>query len=153
MTTFLKKDIPSTLFILSITVFGLCLALLLVGENSEKGKLGLYFTMASMLLTAISLFMTISKRNEKLSKSINTQEQVPLNKHNNLKNSNSSTRKKGASAILIIGLIILGAFITLIVVGGQTEKQRLGAILGAISALCLSASMYLSILKMNKKAQ
>lgn len=142
MNTFLRKDALSFFFVASITVFGLCLALLLVGENSEKGKLGLYFTMASMLLTAINLFMTISKRNKKTS-----------NTYSNLKNMKPSSRKKGARIILVVSLILLGAFITLIVVGGQTEKQRLGAILGAISALCLSASMYLSILKMNKKAQ
>ncbi|HXJ98887.1 MAG TPA: hypothetical protein VNJ50_08580 [Gelidibacter sp.] len=113
--------------------------MLIVGENSEKGKSELYLTMASMLLTAISLFMTISKKTS--------------NTYSNLKNMKPSSRKKGARIILVVSLILLGAFITLIVVGGQTEKQRLGTILGAISSLCLSASMYLSILKMNKKAQ
>lgn len=139
MNTFLRKDALSFFFVASITVFGLCLALLLVGENSEKGKSELYLTMASMLLTAISLFMTISKKTS--------------NTYSNLKNMKPSSRKKGARIILVVSLILLGAFVTLIIIGDQTEKQRLGAILGAISSLCLSASMYLSILKMNKKAQ
>lgn len=65
MDTFLRKDALSFFFVASITVFGLCLVLLFVGENTEKGKSELYFTMASMLLTAINLFMTISKRNKK----------------------------------------------------------------------------------------
>jgi len=65
MKNFLKKDIPSVLFVLSITLFGLFLALILFGLQNYNQKLGSYIGMASMFLISISLFITISKKNKK----------------------------------------------------------------------------------------
>ncbi|GAA0739214.1 hypothetical protein [Gaetbulibacter jejuensis] len=66
MKPFLNKDLPSIIFVLSITIFGAFLALILLGEQSEKERLGSYIGMMSMFLVALSSFITISKKNRTL---------------------------------------------------------------------------------------
>lgn len=63
MKSFLGKNIPSVIFVGSLAVLGLFLALLLLGELSEKQKLGYYLCMGGMFLVAISMYLTISKKN------------------------------------------------------------------------------------------
>jgi len=64
MKPFLNKDIPSFLFFGSLTVFGVFLALVVLGKQTDKEQLGAILGMASMFLAALSLYFTISNRNK-----------------------------------------------------------------------------------------
>lgn len=67
MKPFLGKNFPSVLFVLSITIFGGSLALVLLGNQSDKEQLGSYIVMGSMFLLAISMYFTILKKNRTFS--------------------------------------------------------------------------------------
>ncbi len=64
MRPFLKKDIPSFIFVISLTIFGLFLALILIGNQNDKEQLGSYIGLINMFLLATSMFLTIQKRNK-----------------------------------------------------------------------------------------
>lgn len=64
MKPFLRKDIPSFLFVGSLGIFGVFLALILLGKQTEREQLGAILGMVSMFLVALSLYNTISKRNK-----------------------------------------------------------------------------------------
>jgi len=65
MSTFLKKDIRSILFVLNLTVSGLALAILIIAELNKAQKLGVTLTAIIALLSAVGLFIDISKKNKK----------------------------------------------------------------------------------------
>ena len=65
MKPFLRKDMPSFIFVASITVFGVFLALTLLGNQNEKEQLGSYLGLISMFCLAASMYITISKRYKK----------------------------------------------------------------------------------------
>lgn len=66
MKPFFKKNIHSLLFVLSITFFGIFLAIILNGHQTENQKLGSYLGMGSMFLVALSLFLAILKANKRI---------------------------------------------------------------------------------------
>lgn len=64
MKPFLGKNLHSVLFVLSLSVFGISLALILLGNQTDNERLGSYFVMGSMLMVAISMYITISKKHK-----------------------------------------------------------------------------------------
>ena len=65
MSTFLKKDIRSILFVLNLTVSGFALAILIIGELNKAQKVGVTLAAIIALLSAVGLFIDISKKNKK----------------------------------------------------------------------------------------
>lgn len=64
MKSFLKKDIPSFIFVASLTVLGVFLALILLGKQNDKEQLGAIIGAVGSLCLAASMYLTISKRNK-----------------------------------------------------------------------------------------
>lgn len=62
---FLRRNIQSYLFVISLTFFGIFLALILT-QKVVDNNLGYYLLTLSMLLTALAMFLEIIKLNKKL---------------------------------------------------------------------------------------
>jgi uncharacterized membrane protein YoaT (DUF817 family) len=61
MNTFLKKDIRSVLFVLSLTLFGITLAYFITNDLGNNQKLGIMFTLIGSFLTALSIGISITQ--------------------------------------------------------------------------------------------
>ena len=65
MNTFLKRDLRSTLFVLSLTLFGLTLAYFITNELKNGQRLGCIFTLVSSFLTSLSIGISIVQARSK----------------------------------------------------------------------------------------
>ncbi|QMU64191.1 MAG: hypothetical protein GKR88_07755 [Flavobacteriaceae bacterium] len=64
MKLFLKKDIPSFIFVASLTVLGVFLTLILLGNQNDKEQLGAIIGIIGSFCLAASMYLTILKRNK-----------------------------------------------------------------------------------------
>lgn len=65
METFLKKDLKSMLFVISLTLLGFSIATLLIFQFPFSQRIGVILTIIVFLLTAISLGISINKERQK----------------------------------------------------------------------------------------
>jgi uncharacterized membrane protein YoaT (DUF817 family) len=65
MNTFLKKDIRSALFVLSLTFFGTTLAYFITNDIGNSQRLGYIFTLIGSFLTSLSIGISIAQNRSK----------------------------------------------------------------------------------------
>lgn len=61
MESFLKKDIRSFLFVISLTFVGIVIAFIILNSLTEREYLGIILVLASSVLTTIGLGLSIQK--------------------------------------------------------------------------------------------
>jgi|GEM_PF-6906898 len=130
MKTFLKKDIRSILFVLSLTLFGFTLAYMLVFSLSDREKHAAILVLMTAALTACSVGLSIYKANKQV-------------------NRKTFLKKDIRSILFVLSLTLFGFTLAYMLVFSLPDREKLASELVLITAALTACSVGLSIYKTN----